>query len=150
MDFSAHIAHGFLSRRGTRDQRVAATMTKVGPAVLNGGLSTLLAFILLSSSESYVCLSFFKIFFLICIFGLFNGLVALPVLLSIVGPVPQARKKISKNKKNYKMIFRLWRCIQKTWMKQVFIQNIQLQQTITKLRRTRTKDHLLFVPILMW
>ena len=102
MDFSAHIAHGFLSRRGTRDQRVAATMTKVGPAVLNGGLSTLLAFILLSSSESYVCLSFFKIFFLICIFGLFNGLVALPVLLSIVGPVPQARKKYQKIRKMIK------------------------------------------------
>ena len=64
-------------------------MTKVGPAVLNGGLSTLLAFILLSTSESYVCLSFFKIFFLICIFGLFNGLVALPVILSLVGPVLQ-------------------------------------------------------------
>ena len=72
-----------------RDQRVSLSLTKVGPAVLNGGLSTLLAFILLSSSESYVCLSFFKIFFLICIFGLYNGLVALPVILSIAGPVPQ-------------------------------------------------------------
>ena len=61
----------------------------MGPAVLNGGLSTLLAFILLSASESYVCLSFFKIFFLICIFGLFNGLIALPVILVVVGPVPQ-------------------------------------------------------------
>ena len=68
---------------------MSLSLTKVGPAVLNGGLSTLLAFILLSSSESYVCLSFFKIFFLICIFGLYNGLVALPVILSIAGPVPQ-------------------------------------------------------------
>ena len=48
-----------------------------------------MAFILLSASESYVCLSFFKIFFLICIFGLFNGLIALPVILVVVGPVPQ-------------------------------------------------------------
>jgi len=89
VDFSAHIAHGFLSHHGTRNQRVAATFTKVGPAVLNGGLSTLLAFILLSTSESYVCLSFFKIFFLICIFGLYHGLVALPVILAIAGPMPQ-------------------------------------------------------------
>ena len=89
VDFSAHIAHGFLTRQGSRNQRVSFTLTKVGPAVLNGGLSTLLAFILLSSSESYVCLSFFKIFFLICIFGLYNGLVTLPVILTIFGPVPQ-------------------------------------------------------------
>ena len=42
------------------------TMTKIGPAVLNGGVSTLLAFSLLYTSQSYVFLSFFKIFFLIC------------------------------------------------------------------------------------
>ena len=89
VDFSAHIAHGFLSRRGSREQRVTRTLTKIGPAVLNGGLSTLLAFILLSTSKSYVFMSFFKIFFLICIFGLYHGLVALPVLLALLGPPPQ-------------------------------------------------------------
>ena len=52
-------------------------------------MSTLLAFILLSTSESYVCLSFFKIFFLICVFGLYHGLIALPVILAIAGPLPQ-------------------------------------------------------------
>ena len=36
-------------------------LLKVGPAVFNGGLSTLLAFILLSTSRSYVFLSFFKV-----------------------------------------------------------------------------------------
>ena len=60
--------------------------SRVGPAVFNGGLSTLLAFILLSTSRSYVFLSFFKIFLLICVFGLFHGLVVLPVLLSSLGP----------------------------------------------------------------
>jgi len=89
VDFSAHIAHGFLSVSGNRNQRVATTFTKIGPAVLNGGMSTLLAFILLSTSESYVCLSFFKIFFLICVFGLYHGLIALPVILAIAGPLPQ-------------------------------------------------------------
>ena len=64
-------------------------MNKIGPAVLNGGLSTLLAFILLSTSKSYVFLSFFKVFFLICVFGLFHGLVALPVALALIGPEPQ-------------------------------------------------------------
>ena len=64
-------------------------MTKIGPAVLNGGLSTLFAFILLSTSKTYIFLSFFKIFFLICLFGLFHGLVALPVFLALIGPESQ-------------------------------------------------------------
>merc|ERR1719336_1761119 len=36
VDFSAHIAHGFLARAGSRNDRVVQTMTKIGPAVLNG------------------------------------------------------------------------------------------------------------------
>ena len=56
----------------------------MGPAVLNGGLSTLIAFILLLSSDSYFFLTFFKIFFLVVLFGLFHGLLFLPVLLSLI------------------------------------------------------------------
>ncbi len=62
----------------------------MGPAVLNGGVSTILAFILLSTSDTYIFLSFFKIFFLICVFGLYHGLIALPVILSLVGPLREA------------------------------------------------------------
>jgi hypothetical protein len=61
----------------------------MGPAVLNGGLSTILAFILLSTSDTYIFLSFFKIFFLICVFGLYHGLIVLPVVLSLVGPLAE-------------------------------------------------------------
>ena len=93
VDFSAHIAHGFLSSTGDRNQRIQATLVKIGPAVLNGGMSTLLAFILLATSKSYIFQSFFKIFFLICVLGLYHGLVALPVILSVAGPLPQVRMK---------------------------------------------------------
>jgi Niemann-Pick C1 protein len=58
----------------------------MGPAVFNGGFSTFLAFALLMTSSSHVFLTFFKIFFLVVIFGLFNGLVFLPVVLSLIGP----------------------------------------------------------------
>ena len=61
-------------------------MTNIGPAVLNGGITTTLAFILLAGSRSHVFSSFFKIFFLVVTFGLFHGLVVLPVFLSIFGP----------------------------------------------------------------
>ena len=41
---------------------------------------------LLAGSRSHVFSVFFKIFFLVVTFGLFQGLVVLPVLLSIFGP----------------------------------------------------------------
>jgi hypothetical protein len=68
----------------------------MGPAVLNGGLSTILAFILLSTSDTYIFLSFFKIFFLICLFGLYHGLIVLPVVLSLVGPLRHYEAKDSR------------------------------------------------------
>ena len=87
VDYSAHIAHRFLLEPGdNRDSRVRATLYNIGPAVLNGGITTTLAFILLAGSRSHVFSSFFKIFFLVVTFGLFHGLIVLPVLLSLVGP----------------------------------------------------------------
>ena len=70
----------------SRDKRVVAALSNIGPAVLNGGISTFLAFILLAGSRSHVFLSFFKIFFLVVMFGLYQGLVVLPVVLSLFGP----------------------------------------------------------------
>merc|ERR1719264_2124712 len=64
VDYSAHVTHRYLGEKGTKDQRMVATLTNIGPAVFNGGVSTFLAFILLASSKSHVFISFFKIFFL--------------------------------------------------------------------------------------
>ena len=87
VDYSAHVAHFFLIAPGsTRNGRMIRTMKNIGPAVLNGGVTTTLAFILLAGSQSHVFSSFFKIFFLVVCFGLFHGLATLPVLLSIWGP----------------------------------------------------------------
>ena len=52
-----------------------------------GGFSTMIALSLLVTSRSHIFTSFFKIFLLICLFGLFHGLVMLPVLLCLFGPV---------------------------------------------------------------
>ena len=86
VDYSVHICHSFLTVSGSRRERAAAAMTEMGPAVLNGGLSTLIAFILLAGSDSHVFSVFFRIFLLVIIFGLFHGLILLPVLLSFIGP----------------------------------------------------------------
>ncbi|XP_062583779.1 protein patched homolog 1-like isoform X2 [Saccostrea cucullata] len=86
VDYSAHIGHCFMTFVGDRNERVRATLVEMGNPVFSGGFSTFLAFILLAASKSYVFTTFFKIFFLVVIFGLFHGLVYLPVLLSWIGP----------------------------------------------------------------
>ena len=93
MDYSVHICHAFLTVSGTKKERAAAAMVDMGPAVLNGGISTLIAFILLAGSESHVFSVFFKIFLLVVTFGLFHGLILLPVLLSLIGPAPYLNSK---------------------------------------------------------
>lgn len=41
--------------------RAKATLTSIGPAVLNGGVSTFLAFVLLANSKSYGFVLFFRV-----------------------------------------------------------------------------------------
>ena len=85
VDYSAHMTHRFLVEHGNKDERMVATMQNIGPAVFNGGFSTFLAFILLAGSRNYLFISVFKIFFLVVTFGLFHGLLFLPVVLSLIG-----------------------------------------------------------------
>jgi len=99
VDFCAHIVHGFLTGHGSKDVRVMFVMENIAPAVLNGGFSSLLALSLLVTSRSHVFVSFFKIFFMICVFGLFHGLVLLPVVLCMIGPTDEAPSKAPTVKK---------------------------------------------------
>lgn len=88
VDYSAHVGHAFMLQSGGRNDRVVGALGEVGGSVLNGAISTFLAVMLLSISQSHVFRTFFKLFFGICVFGVFNGMVLLPVLLSLVGPAP--------------------------------------------------------------
>ena len=98
VDYSAHIAHAFMTTAGnSRNERVKKTIVEIGPAVFNGGFSTFLAFAILMFSNSYVFKIFFKIFFLVVVFGLYYGLVCLPVILSLVGPPPLASAESHSN-----------------------------------------------------
>lgn len=42
-------------------ERAMTTLNVIGPAVLNGGLSTFLAFVLLGFSQAYVFKAFFRV-----------------------------------------------------------------------------------------
>ena len=59
----------------------------MGSSVFHGGFSTFLAISVLAGSKSYVFEVFFKCWFGIITFGMANGFLLLPVILSYVGPV---------------------------------------------------------------
>ena len=73
--------------------------------MFNGGFSTFLAFILLANSKSHVFSTFFKVFFLVIVFGLFNGLLLLPVMLSLVGPAAYSQSEGGEEGKEEKEAF---------------------------------------------
>ena len=103
VDYAVHIAHAFLMSRGTRQERATSAVRLIGAAVINGGTTTFLALFFCGLSSSHVYQTFFKVsdsqlelnlsvtkslqvFSLTVVFGLFHGLVLLPVVLSILGP----------------------------------------------------------------
>ena len=88
VDYASHVTHHFtkIQEVSSRNERVKQTLIEIGPAVFHGGFSTLLALILLCTSSIFVFKVFFRVFFLIVVFGLYNGLVLLPVILSLIGP----------------------------------------------------------------
>lgn len=92
VDYAAHVAHAFLNA-STEDKKVQDRKTRtliavkhIGAAVAYGAGSTLLALSMLAFSDAYVFRAFFKIFFLVIIFGLWHGLFLLPIVLSTIGP----------------------------------------------------------------
>ena len=87
VDYSAQIGHSFMTKLGDdRNTRVMDTLADVGTAVLNGAITTFLAVAILLMSESYVFWVLSRMFMLTVVFGITNGLVLLPVLLSLFGP----------------------------------------------------------------
>lgn len=89
VDYAAHVGHTFVTiSNKSRTKRAVDTITHIGAAVLNGGFSTILGLAMLAGSDAYVFKAFFKIFLLVVLFGLFHGIVFLPVVLSIFGPPP--------------------------------------------------------------
>ena len=65
----------------------------MGSSVFHGALSTFFAIVTLSPSRSYIFQAFFKMWFGIIVFGVCNGFVLLPVLLSLCGPLNKVDHK---------------------------------------------------------
>ena len=57
-------------------------------------MTTFLSVIVLCGSQTHVFITIFKIFFLTVIFGLFHGVVLLPVILCYLGPTDKQKNKV--------------------------------------------------------
>lgn len=101
VDYSAHIGHAYLTinppnvdENGVpltdhqkRVHKARGALGQMGSSVFHGAFSTFLAICVLAPSASYIFEVFFKMWFGIIIFGVMNGFILLPVLLSLCGPL---------------------------------------------------------------
>uniref|UniRef100_A0A452HTI4 SSD domain-containing protein n=1 Tax=Gopherus agassizii TaxID=38772 RepID=A0A452HTI4_9SAUR len=87
VEFTVHVALGFLTAMGSRPLRSALALEHTLAPVLDGALSTLLGLLMLAGSEfDFILRYFFAVLTVLTVLGLLNGLVLLPVLLSVIGP----------------------------------------------------------------
>eukprot|EP00732_Lithocolla_globosa_P000739 Lithocolla_globosa_v1_NODE_277_length_4701_cov_11.244081.p1 type:complete len:945 gc:universal NODE_277_length_4701_cov_11.244081:4573-1739(-) len=93
VDYTVHMAHCFMLKKGTRNERVIQAYGDIAVGVLCGATATLLAVLVLAFSSSYVFVVLFRQFLLVVIFGVFHGMIVLPILLSLVGPEPYKSKQ---------------------------------------------------------
>ena len=101
VDYSAHIAHTYLhveapkelTTREKRKYKARVAISSMGSSVAHGGISTFLAIILLAGSQSYIFEVFFKLWFGIIVFGMSNGFILLPIILSLIGPTRTAEHR---------------------------------------------------------
>jgi Patched family len=89
VEYCAHVGHCFMTKGSSnKDTRVKESLADIGAAVLSGAISTFLAVFVLLFSSSYVFETLSKQFALTVALGLHHGLVALPVVLSLLGAKP--------------------------------------------------------------
>ena len=62
IDFCTHIAHAHWAAAGAPSTRAAAALSGRGAAVLNAGLSTLVAISMMGLASSRITFTFFKMF----------------------------------------------------------------------------------------
>ena len=83
VDFAAHISyHYVITQADSPNERARQAIGYLGLAIIQGFLSTVLAVLALASSDTYIFRTFFKLVFLVMVFGFFHAMFLLPVLLS--------------------------------------------------------------------
>ncbi|KAM4754098.1 protein patched homolog 1-like isoform 2-T2 [Cyanocitta cristata] len=90
VEFTVHIALAFLTAVGDKNRRAVLALEHMFAPVLDGAVSTLFGVLMLAGSEfDFIARYFFAVLTILTILGVLNGLVLLPVLLSLFGPYPE-------------------------------------------------------------
>merc|ERR1712150_126262 len=93
VDFVMHVTLRYLETVGTsRTAKTKETLETIGASLLVGGFSMILGVLPLAFSSSEIFFTVFIIFFGLILLGLLHGLVLLPVLLSMIGPLESIGK----------------------------------------------------------
>ena len=74
-------------------------LRKMGSSVFHGGLSTFIAIVVLAPSKTYIFVVFFRLWFGIILFGMLNGFIFLPVILTYIGPIYSVTENSATDKK---------------------------------------------------
>lgn len=87
VEFTAHICHYFMTVDGaTKDARVVRALGFMGPPMVHGAVTSMIAAAFLVTSEvAFIRTYYFGMFFLLVVVAFLNGIVLLPVLLSLFG-----------------------------------------------------------------
>ena len=88
VEFCNHIGMNFMHQRGTREERVRKALNEMGSSVVVGIASTkfLGVCVLAFAPSTLFRIYYFRMYLLIIVLGVFNGLLTLPVILSLMGP----------------------------------------------------------------
>ncbi|XP_077159468.1 patched domain-containing protein 3-like [Paroedura picta] len=86
VDFSAHVSYAFVSsEKPSMNDKAVDSLYHLGYPVVQGAFSTIVGIMVLSLAPTYIFRTFFKIMFLVILFGILHGLVFIPVFLTFFG-----------------------------------------------------------------
>ncbi|XP_036616422.1 patched domain-containing protein 3 [Trichosurus vulpecula] len=95
VDFSAHISYAFVSSDSmSANQKVIEALDLLGYPVVQGAASTIIGVVALAAANAYIFRTFFKIMFLVILFGAAHGLIFIPVFLTFFGICSRAHEEI--------------------------------------------------------
>ncbi|KAK9977271.1 hypothetical protein ABG768_019092 [Culter alburnus] len=99
VDFSAHISYAFVSsEKSSANEKATDAINKLGYPIIQGAVSTIAGVVVLAAAKSYIFRTFFKIMFLVILFGAIHGIVFIPVFLTFLSTCSSSREK---NKPNH-------------------------------------------------
>ncbi|KAL1258759.1 hypothetical protein QQF64_009336 [Cirrhinus molitorella] len=94
VDFSAHISYAFVSsEESSVNDKAMDAITKLGYPIVQGAMSTIAGVVVLAAAKSYIFRTFFKIMFLVILYGAIHGIVFIPVFLTFLSTCGQTCSK---------------------------------------------------------